>query len=178
MTLLAKDNFLFFYYSESFYRIPTFAETSNMEIKNLFDPTVKQEIIHRINTLHPDSQPQWGKMNVAQMLAHLQMPIAIAYGTHQPKGSFLLRLIGPLFKSKLWDDKPWKQGLPTDPTFLTVGTGKEFEQEKSTLLDLINRFSESAIVGEKHPIFGKMTKENWSKATWKHVDHHLRQFGV
>ncbi len=149
-----------------------------MEIKNLFDPSVKQEIINRIHTLNAQSLPQWGKMNVAQMLAHLQLPIAIAYGTHQPKGSFLLRLIGPLFKSALWNEKPWKQGLPTDPTFITTGTSKDFENEKATLLELINQFSETAIVGEKHPIFGKMTKENWSKATWKHVDHHLRQFGV
>ena len=58
------------------------------------------------------------------------MPIAIAYGTHQPKGSFLLRLIGPLFKSKLWDNKPWKEGLPTDPTFITTGTTKDFEKVK------------------------------------------------
>ena len=100
-----------------------------MEIKNLFDSAVKQEIINRIDTLNPQSQPQWGKMNVSQMLAHLQLPIAIAYGTHQPKGSFLLRLIGPLFKSKLWDNKPWKEGLPTDPTFITTGTTKDFEKE-------------------------------------------------
>lgn len=149
-----------------------------MEIKNLFEPAVKQEIINRIQTLTPESKPQWGKMNISQMLAHLQLPIAIAYGTHQPKGSFLLRLIGPLFKSSLWNEKPWKQGLPTDPTFITTGTAMDFEKEKNTLLEMINRFTEAAIAGEKHPIFGKMTKENWSKATWKHVDHHLRQFGV
>lgn len=149
-----------------------------MEIKNLFDITVKQEIINRINHLTPQSQAKWGKMNVAQMLAHVQLPIGIAYGTHQPKGSFLLRLIGPLFKSKLWDDKPYKQGLPTDPTFIMTGSEKDFEKEKNILLDMVNRFSESNIVGEKHPIFGKLTKENWSKATWKHIDHHLRQFGV
>lgn len=149
-----------------------------MEIKNLFDPAVKQEIINRINQLSPASKAQWGKMNVAQMLAHLQLPIKIAYGTHQPKGSFLLRLIGPLFKSKLWDEQPYKHSLPTDPTFVMTGSEKEFEKEKAALLDLVTRFSEATIVGEKHPIFGKLTKENWSKATWKHIDHHLRQFGV
>lgn len=149
-----------------------------MEIKNLFDPAVKQEIIARINKLTPQSQRQWGKMNAAQMLAHVQLPIRIAYGTHQPKGSFLLRLIGPLFKSKLWDEKPYKQSLPTDPTFIMTGSEKHFEKEKAELLDLINRFNEATIIGEKHPIFGKLTKENWSKATWKHLDHHLRQFGV
>jgi hypothetical protein len=34
------------------------------------------------------------------------------------------------------------------------------------------------MINEKHPVFGKLTKEQWSKATWKHIDHHLKQFGV
>lgn len=149
-----------------------------MEIKNLFDPLVKQEIIDRINKLTPQTKQLWGKMNVSQMLAHVQMPIRIAYGTHQPKGSFLLRLIGPLFKSKLWDEQPYKQSLPTDPTFIMTGSEKEFEKEKTAVLDLINKFTRENLVSERHPVFGKLTKENWSKATWKHLDHHLKQFGV
>lgn len=149
-----------------------------MEVKNLFDPVVKQDIIDRINNLTHDSKAQWGKMNVAQMLAHLQMPIGTAYGTHQPKGSFLLRLIGPLFKSKLWDENPYKHSLPTDPTFIMTGSEKDFEKEKAALVEMINRFTELAVAGERHPVFGKLSKENWSKATWKHLDHHLKQFGV
>lgn len=149
-----------------------------MEIKNLFDAAVKQEIIDRIHKLTPQSKALWGKMNVAQMLAHIQKPIGIAYGTHQPRGSFLLRLIGPLFKSKLWDETPYKQGLPTDPTFVMSGLEKDFEIEKAAALEMIGRFGENSIVGERHPIFGKLSKENWSKATWKHLDHHLKQFGV
>ena len=149
-----------------------------MEVKNLFDPAVKQEIIDRVNKLTPETKPLWGKMNVSQMLAHVQMPILIAYGTHQPKGSFLLRLIGPLFKSKLWDEQPYKPSLPTDPTFVMTGTQKEFEKEKSAVLELVNKFTNESLVSEKHPVFGNLTKENWSKATWKHLDHHLKQFGV
>lgn len=149
-----------------------------MEVKNLFNPAVKQEIIDRINKLTPQTNPQWGKMNVAQMLAHVQKPIGIALGTHLPKGSFLLRLIGPLFKSKLWDEKPYKHSLPTDPTFVMTGEEKDFEKEKSVLLNMINSFSKETIVSEKHPVFGKITKDNWSKASWKHLDHHLKQFGV
>ena len=149
-----------------------------MEIKDLFDHAVKQETIDRINKLTSQTKGQWGKMNVSQMLAHVQMPIRIAFGTHQPKGSFLLRLIGPLFKSKLWDEKPYKQSLPTDPTFIMTGTEKDFEKEKAVLIDLINNFNEANIQGEQHPVFGKINKPNWSKATWKHLDHHLRQFGV
>ncbi|NOT49953.1 MAG: DUF1569 domain-containing protein [Chitinophagaceae bacterium] len=149
-----------------------------MEIKNLFDPVVKQEIVSRINKLTPQSQRQWGKMNVSQMLAHLQPAIKIAYGTHKPKGHFFFKLILPFFKSKLWDEKPYKKGLPTDTTFIMTGTEKDFEKEKTAVIELIGQFTESNIKGERHPVFGKMTKENWSKAMWKHIDHHLCQFGV
>lgn len=149
-----------------------------MEIKNLFDPAVKQDIINRINNLTPQSPRQWGKMNVAQMLAHLQPAIKIAYGTHQPKGHFLMKLILPFFKSKLWDDKPYKQSLPTDDTFIMTGSEKDFEKEKTGLIELINQFTESTVRGDRHPVFGKLTKEQWSKAIWKHIDHHLKQFGA
>ena len=57
-----------------------------MEVKNLFDPQAKKEIIDRINKLSPDSKSQWGKMNVAQMLSHCQMPMGITLGSHHIKG--------------------------------------------------------------------------------------------
>lgn len=149
-----------------------------MVVKNLLQPEVKQEIIHRINALTPQSQRQWGKMEVAQMLAHVQVPVGVALGTSNIKGNFLFRLILPLFKKKLYDESEWKQGLPTDKTFVMVGTVRDFEKEKMKLLEMINQFTETNLVNEKHPIFGKLTKEQWAKTTWKHLDHHLRQFNV
>ena len=148
-----------------------------MEVKNLFDATVKQEIIDRINKLTPESQRQWGKMDVAQMLAHCQMPLGVATGKHKLKGSGFLKLVGPLFKGLLFNNKPFKKNLGTDKSFIMT-TPKEFEKEKSGLIQMINDFSEVTMSGEPHPIFGKLTKEQWSKGTWKHLDHHLMQFGV
>lgn len=69
-----------------------------MEIKNLFDNIVKEELIERINRLTPETERKWGKMNVAQMLAHLQMQIEVAYGTRIVKGNLLMKLMVPLFK--------------------------------------------------------------------------------
>jgi Protein of unknown function (DUF1569) len=149
-----------------------------MEVKNLFDAAVKGEIISRINKLAPDTQHLWGKMDVAQMLAHLQVPIGVAFGTSTVKGNWLMRLILPLFKKKLYDETPWKQGLPTDKTFIMTGETKNFDIEKAKLLDMVNHFTEVNMINEKHPVFGKLTKEQWSKATWKHIDHHLKQFGM
>jgi hypothetical protein len=148
-----------------------------MIIKDMFDPGVKQEIVDRINKLTPESQCRWGKMNVSQMLAHCQLPIKAAYGTHKVKGSPLLRIIGPLFKSVLYNEKPYKRSLPTDKTYV-VADEKDFEREKTQLLEIISQFNEGNISAMPHPVFGKLTKEQWSKATWKHLDHHLQQFSV
>jgi len=148
-----------------------------MQVKNLFDPAVKQEIIDRINKLTPGSQRQWGKMDIAQMMAHCQMPLGVAVGKHKLKASFLIKLVGPLFKKKLFNDQPFTQGLPTDKSFKIVDV-RDFEKEKQILVQMINDFSETTMSGEPHPFFGKLTKEQWSKGTWKHLDHHLRQFGV
>ena len=148
-----------------------------MEVKNLFDPAVKQEIIARINTLTPQSQRQWGKMDAAQMMAHCQMPMGVAIGKYQLKSSFFLRLIGPLFKKLLYNDKPFKKNLSTDKSFIMTEP-KDFEKEKQGLIGMVNSFSETTLSDAPHPFFGKLTKEQWSKGTWKHLDHHLMQFGV
>ena len=149
-----------------------------MEVKNLYDPAVKQEIITRINSLTPESPRQWGKMDVAQMLAHLQQPLEVALGKRTIKGGFFMNLILPLFKKTLWDDKPWKKGLPTDATYIMTGESKEFNTEKTKLLGLISQFQDKDVNLDKHPVFGRMTKEQWSKSAWKHIDHHLKQFGA
>jgi hypothetical protein len=149
-----------------------------MDVKNLFDDAVKQEIINRIYQLTPEAKAVWGKMNAGQMLAHLQIPIGIALGSHYIKGHWLMKLILPYFKKLLFNEKPYKQNLPTDKSYITTGIIKDFEKEKQQLLEMLNRFNEATMINEAHPVFGKLTKEQWSKATWKHLDHHLKQFGV
>jgi Protein of unknown function (DUF1569) len=148
-----------------------------MEVKDLFDPGVKQFIIARINKLTPQSKAQWGKMNVGQMLAHCQVPIGVGLGTNKISRSFVGILFGSLAKKMLSNDKPFKHHLPTDRNFV-MKDEKDFEKEKQGLLTMVNNFSETNIIDQPHPFFGKLTKEEWSKGTWKHLDHHLQQFGV
>jgi len=119
-----------------------------MEVKNLYDPAVKQEIISRINKLTADSKPLWGKMNASQMLAHCQKPLGVATGSHTLKPNFII----------------------TDQ--------RELDAEKERLITMITTFSEANMSGKPHPFFGKLTNEQWCKGTWKHLDHHLQQFGV
>lgn len=148
-----------------------------MEVKNLFDSLVKQGMIDRINQLRSATQRKWGKMDVAQMLAHCQAPLGVPLGKHQLKRNIIFSLTGPLLKSQLYNDKPFKQNLPTDKSF-KIADQREFETEKRKLLDMINSFSEETIINHIHPFFGKLTLEQWSRGNWKHLDHHLKQFGV
>jgi thiamine phosphate synthase YjbQ (UPF0047 family) len=149
-----------------------------MELKSLYDLTVKKDLIDRINKLTPQTKPQWGKMNVSQMMAHVQMPMGSAVGIYKLPRTFLGKIIGPLVKGGMYNEKPFRRNSPTDPSFIMTGQEKDFVKEKENLVNLINNFKDETIVNDVHPFFGKMTKEQWSKAMYKHIVHHLEQFGV
>lgn len=139
-----------------------------------------QEFINRIEKLTPESQPQWGKMNVAQMLCHLQGPLEVPLGRHQLPKSFMMKLIGPMIKKQLISDKPISKNSPTAST-LKVTTEKDFNKEKQALLTALKDYSSAAQSGklpDAHPYWGKLSNGEWDKMQWKHLDHHLTQFGV
>lgn len=150
-------------------------------MKSLFNSSDNQEIIARLNTLTNVSQGLWGKMNVAQMLAHCQEPLLVAFGEKELKRGFIALLFGGFMKNQLTrGEKPFSKNLPTDKTFIVVDS-REFEIEKRKLITLVNRFFVSGnqgITKKDHPFFGKMTPQEWDTIQWKHLDHHLRQFGV
>ena len=149
-------------------------------MKNLFDKDTHSEIIQRINSLSPASQRQWGKMNVAQMLAHCKEAFKVPLSDKKMPRMFLGFLIGWMIKSKLYNESPWKQNLPTAPNFI-IKDERDFEKEKQELSGLIDQFHNGGPenVGRyPHPLFGTFTKEQWGKAMYKHLDHHLKQFGA
>src|SRR5574337_2011132 len=125
-------------------------------MKTMFDETTCNEIVDRINKLTPETQRQWGKMNVAQMLHHCVQTIEVASGKKVLKRTFLGRILGPLIKKKFMSDKPFKQSLPTAAEFVVV-TEHEFEKEKNDLLRELKAFH---LAGEKgatthpHGFFG------------------------
>jgi hypothetical protein len=146
-------------------------------MKSLFDSTVKKEITDRFNNLTPETKPVWGKMSVAQMIAHCQRPLLVSFGELTLKRSFLGLLLGAMVKKSLMKDKPMGINLPTHPKFI-VKDDRYFEHERETLLKMVDRFLPDALTKDPHPLFGKMTEHEWDVLQWKHLDHHLRQFGV
>ena len=149
-------------------------------MKNLFEPAVYQEIKQRLNDLTPESKRQWGKMEVAQMLAHTTEAFKVPLSKKKLPRMFIGRLLGWMVKSKLYNEQPWKQGMPTAPNFI-IKDQRIFEEEKKKLEDLVDAFYNAGPEGISkypHPFFGTYTPEQWGKSMYKHIDHHLKQFGV
>jgi hypothetical protein len=137
-------------------------------------------ILDRIAKLQPDSKALWGKMNVAQALAHMQAPVEVALADRKLKRNLIGFLFGGIAKKKLLNEKPFAKNLPTDASFVRKGT-YDFAEEKETLVNLLNRLvsgGEAGLTQLPHPFFGKLTDTEWGISLWKHFDHHLRQFGV
>ena len=150
-------------------------------MKNLYDAACLQGLKQRLGRLQPESQRQWGKMNAAQAVAHCSTAMGWAVGDTKPPRMFIGRIIGGLIRSKvIGDDEPMRKNSPTAPT-LIITDERELEKERARLNGLLDRFAASGPAGcTKHPhsFFGPLKPEEWAILMHKHIDHHLRQFGV
>lgn len=150
-----------------------------MTTRTLFDASHKSEMLARIARLRADSPAKWGKMNCAQAMAHCQMPLRAATGEVVSKRGLIGILFGGIAKKSLTGPKDFKPNLPTDPKFV-VRDARDFEREREQLIVLIERFASrgpDGLTRDPHPFFGKMTTAEWEALMWKHLDHHVRQFG-
>lgn len=151
--------------------------------QSVFAEQGRQEIMERINKLTPQSQRLWGKMDVAQMLAHCQKPLEAAMNVELIKMNMMMKVMSALFGKSIKNSllyKEIKKNSPTAPSFV-VNDKREFEKEKKLLTEDIEAFAKkgnAGILGDRHPLFGKMTHEEWDLLQWRHLDHHLRQFGT
>ena len=150
-------------------------------MKNLFEAARVAEVKERTARLRPDSERQWGKMNPAQMLAHCSLGIEWAVGDRMPQRMLMGRIVGRLVKPMvLRDDEPMRRNSPTAKD-LVVQDDRDLETERERLCGLIDRFAAAGPEGctrHPHSFFGRLTPEEWATLMYKHLDHHLRQFGV
>ena len=152
-----------------------------MNLPNIFTKQISDNIIGRINLLETTSQPNWGKMDVAQMLAHCNVSYEMVYEDKHPKPGFLTKLILKAFvKKAVTNETPYKHNSPTAPAFL-ITDPRVFEMERKRLIDFINqtqRLGEDHFDTKESHSFGKLSKNEWNNMFYKHLDHHLTQFGV
>ena len=151
-------------------------------MKNIFKKEVAQEVIDRINKLTPESKRIWGKMTVAQMLAHLNIQYEVVYESDKfPKPNAFVRFMLKTFvKNKVVGPKPFAKEGRTAPYFI-IDNDRDFEKEKSRLIAYITKTQENGVevlLPRETKSFGKLTADEWNNLFYKHLDHHLAQFGV
>lgn len=150
-------------------------------MKNIFDIKETKALTERIDKLDSYAKPQWGKMSVDQMLAHCNVTYEMIYDTKHPKPNTFKRfMLKAIVKPYVVSEKPYKKNSRTAPEFV-ISDSKNFVEEKARLIDFINKTQKLGKVyfdNKPSHSFGKLTADEWNNLFYKHLDHHLRQFGV
>jgi Protein of unknown function (DUF1569) len=152
-----------------------------MALPNIFTTEVTQSFIDRINKLSPETKALWGKMNVAQMLAHCSVTYEMIYETKHSAPKGFMKLMLKLFvKGIVVNEKAYPKSSRTAPAFV-ISEPKIFETEKKRLIDYLTKtqqLGESYFDNKESLSFGKLTKTEWNNMFYKHLNHHLSQFGA
>ncbi len=150
-------------------------------MKNIFDAKETETVIDRINKLSPTTRPIWGKMSADQMLAHCNVTYEMAFEDKHSKPNGFTKFMLKLFvKNTVVGEKPYKKNSRTAPQFL-ITNAKNFVEEKARLTDYLRKtqsLGDAHFDGKESHSFGKLTKKEWNNMFYKHLDHHLSQFGV
>lgn len=150
-------------------------------MKNIFDTPISDEVIERINQLTMESKPRWGKMSVDQMLAHCCVTYEYVFDNKHPKpNGFKKWLLKTFVKNAVVSERPYKKNGRTAPDFI-IKDKRNFESEKNRLVAYILKtqaLGEAYFHNKESHSFGKLTITEWNNMFYKHLDHHLTQFGV
>jgi hypothetical protein len=148
--------------------------------KSLWDPRADQELLARFAKLTQHTQRQWGKMTASQMVKHCVEPIRGLLGEIDVpmRGSPAFLRMFPL-KQLIIYVTPLPKGAPTAPAFV-VQYEPDLDASRKELAEALERTLKRGRNGTytPHPAFGKLTGNAVGALTYKHLDHHLRQFGV
>jgi hypothetical protein len=147
---------------------------------SLFDAADRQSVLGRLAQLQPGADRQWGKMTAAQMMAHCSVALEAGTGDRPRKQKLIGRILGPFVRSSILGEKPFGRSSPTDPAFIVIEE-KDFETEKRRLTGIVNRFCDRGpenASAETHSFLGRLSGGEWGVMMYKHLDHHLRQFGA
>ena len=150
-------------------------------MKDIFDREVTREVVGRIRGLTPDTPPEWGKMSVGQMLAHCCVPYEMVFEDKHRKAGPIARFFMKTFvKPGVVGEKPYPKNAPTAPAFKITGE-RDFVRDRDRLVGYVERAAELGgdhFDGLESPSFGPLTRAEWNNLFYKHIDHHLTQFGV
>lgn len=150
----------------------------DQSVKNLWESNARQELSNRLDKLTPESSGLWGRMNARQMVAHLVDGLRMAVGDMTPKEKKLPIRFAPL-KQLIIYGPPFPKNLPTAPELITR-QADDWEAECASLRGLMDSFAgrQAGADMPRHPAFGQLSRRAWGVLSYRHIDHHFRQFGI
>jgi len=152
-------------------------------MKTLANAADREEILRRFETLQPTSPHRWGSMSAHQMICHLTDVFRSSMGEKPVSPAPRIIPRPPLRWLALWLPFPWPHGFPARPEWdqKIAGTPPtDFDHDRRELLRIFARFTAQpqTFAWNEHAIFGPMTHAQWQRLGYRHMDHHLRQFGA
>jgi hypothetical protein len=150
-------------------------------LSNIFTDLNYAQIVDRLKGLEETSQRKWGTMTPAQMLRHCRSQIEFILA---PSPDTVVLKTPFRFAPVRWLSLyvvPWPENAKTAPEMdvnKKLTDVQDFEQDKHLILEGLHKLYHTSNVEAIHPLFGKMGKDQWGRVVWKHLDHHLRQFGL
>lgn len=153
-----------------------------MTLPSVFETSVLDELKRRIHSITANTQPQWGTMSADQVMAHLNVTYEYLYepGQFKAPNAIMKFFLKTFVKSAVCGSKPYPKGSRTAPDFIKSDS-YQFEAERDRLiafLDRVQRDGAASFEGKESHSFGKLTADEWNTMFYKHLDHHLKQFGA
>lgn len=149
-----------------------------MESRDIYDDTTYEEVLARIDRLTADTRPRWGKLSAAQMCAHCAEIAEVAAGKPLEGTPWIAQLFRGMIRKMVVGDKPYPRSSRTHPQYV-VADDRDFEEERARLRSILARLKAAGPNdGVEHPLFGPMSADEKGWVGYKHLDHHLNQFGV
>ena len=147
-------------------------------MKSLFEPNARADVIARLDRFTPECERRWGKLSAPQTLAHLADQLRMAFGdipSLEPRGPFRFWPMNHLIIHVV----QWPKGKAKGPPNAFHTPPGQWEADRATVVGLVNRFADASpsAAWPVNAIFGKLSGRDWGVLCYKHLDHHLRQFG-
>lgn len=145
--------------------------------KSLYSDDDYQLCLSRIEKLTPQTQPEWGSMTSSQMLAHCAEILEVSNGKELANTPLIAKLFKGMIRKMVVNEKPYPKGTGTHPQYKQK-EDRDFDVEMVRLLAALAEFKSLRGAAIVHPLFGAMTVDEKGWSAFKHLDHHLTQFGV
>jgi len=146
--------------------------------RSLSNARARQQLLDRLERLAPEAAPRWGRMTAPQMLAHLTDWMLMAKGELKTATKKRVLRYAPLKQLVIYW-LPFPKGVPTAPE-LVSRMPSEWAIERASVRYHVESFENLDPKSQwpEHPVFGKLSAEAWGVLGYRHMDHHLRQFGI